>query len=225
MCILGSEEIWHGEVDMLAGNKVKGENLVACTIQILDETDEVDPDEDTFLNHNISSVIGVTEEMKLCYSADKMNRFVAQSVVFAFTQYNRHRDLCRLIPSVLLSPTYFQVLIYDPVDDLMFRSNKFYFSFNENDCRPWFILWIILNYRTFFQMKLSTSLNISCSGFGRTMKSCPEKFSIFEKMNSYNAQIIVKKKRSDMGHAVYPNEMIYRDCYIQVKGRCSSESN
>ncbi|XP_045181919.2 uncharacterized protein LOC123540736 [Mercenaria mercenaria] len=242
---IGSEELWYGELDLISGNKATGDSLVAFSVSNEVETEENNDDEGvlTFEHINSSKEGNSTQEMryrgenetfkdntvdwsqiKSSRTATIMRHVVAQSIVFAFTERNRHKNKGRLFPSVLLTPAFFQVFIYNPVDDLLFRSNQFYFSFDENDCRPFFILWVILNHRIFLVEKLSNSLKVSCSGFKRVMESVPEKISIFKMLDSYEPEISVKKC-SDSGHTVYPHEMIDHECYIEAMKRCASESD
>ena len=94
-------------------------------------------------------------EMEYSGLTQALNQVIAQAVVFAFTEYNRHSSKGEIIPSVLIDKSCFQYVIYSPVDDILLVSNYMMYINEENfdkksGFRPFVVLWIILNHRLFF---------------------------------------------------------------------------
>lgn len=114
-------------------------------------------------------------EVKYCRACStdirtKLNQVVAQAVVFAFTEYNRHKSKGTCIPSIMLDKSGFQFVLYNPLDDILLVSNYIMFaddaSFDiASGYGPFVLLWIILNYRIFFLKHPDFQTHCVKSGF------------------------------------------------------------
>ena len=118
---------------------------------------------------------------------------IAQAIVFGFTEFNRHRDLGRLIPTILLNHDYFIVMIYDPVEDSLMgpRFPVYFINPNIGDTtNPLrylgiFILWLVLNHRFFFVKNVRGVEMVQCK-FRKKMEK-ENKIREYEKLHDFVA--------------------------------------
>lgn len=150
---IGSQNTWYGELDILAGNPGSG-RTVAVTIceSVKDDRDDNEDEEE-----DLSDSPGnrTNTEVKSQTDGSDFNQAVAQSIVFAFTEFNRHTDKGCVIPSVLIDKTMYYVVMYNPVTDILISfSNTYNFgpkAGNKGEfIRAILVLWVTLNHRIFF---------------------------------------------------------------------------
>ena len=87
---------------------------------------------------------------------------IGQSIVFGWTEYNRHKELSPYIPSIYINNKEYLFFIYNPELDSLISSTNYIKFLNEKHPADLpkedmysgiFILWIILNLRLFFSEK------------------------------------------------------------------------
>ncbi|XP_045179256.2 uncharacterized protein LOC123538902 isoform X2 [Mercenaria mercenaria] len=216
---IGSENTWYGELDIIAGNPVSGE-VVSVFVETntesgskCDETkigkddvvsfqgevteEEENEDEATDLNDSPGDRTNL--EVKYCGPSQALNQVIAQAIVFAFTEYNRHPSKSKFIPSVLIDKARYQYVIYSPVDDILLVSNYMVYINDENfdkksGYRPFVVLWLILNHRLFFTK--CPFRRIVRSGFHKNIKNLQQ----FQNLTEYS-KIIHIEQNSD-----FPND-------------------
>ena len=162
----GSKETWHGELDLLTSGGVS----LAVTEKL-----EADAEEENTRYEQASDDTDLSPKQQLQRSFSNGNRakrkeiegVMGQSIVFGFTEYNRHPELTPYIPTILIDSNVFWTLIYDPVDDCLIAGNKVtafvrsdpIFRYHKSDrFQGLFLLWVLLNYRLFFRKDLDGSL-------------------------------------------------------------------
>ena len=88
----------------------------------------------------------------LALSGSKICHVLAQSIVFGWTEFNRHQNYSPYIPSLLMDKQHFLIIVYNPKEDSLMTSKhtiKFY-PFDD-DFSGIIIIWLVLNHRLFFQ--------------------------------------------------------------------------
>lgn len=134
--------------------------MVRESIEEYETTEEsLEDSQDSSRNGELEKSVGLKE----------FNQAVAQTIVFAFTEYNRHPDKNSVIPSVLIDKTHFYILLYSPVSDFLVTACLRYNygpDFGENSIfmRVIITLWVILNYKLFFH-KCPELLRLKTTGF------------------------------------------------------------
>ena len=126
---------------------------------------------------------------------------IAQTIVFGFTEFNRHRDSSRLIPTILVNHEYFIVMIYDPVEDSLMgpRFPVYFINPNiEDKTNPQrylgiFILWIVLNHRFFFVNNVRGVDMVRCKFRSKMEKE--NKIREYEKLHEF---VVPFEVRTDM---------------------------
>ena len=146
---------------------------------------------------------------------------IAQAIVFGFTEFNRHKDLGSLIPTVLLNHDCFVVIIYDPVtDSLMGPRGPVYFInkyiTDETDPRRYlgiFFLWLVLNHRFFFSNRVRDVEIVPCK-FRKKMEK-ENKLEEYEKLREFVTPFKVTDMQSRMENprnlVLYVNKRKHRD--------------
>lgn len=161
-------------MDIITGNPSAGNSVsVSVGPKIADDDTELQGKSEQLLEQSEVEDEDNIEDNSENDSVDiktKVNYIVAQAVVFAFTEYNRHKSKGNCIPSILIDKSGFQFVIYNPVDDILFVSN--HITFVEEECfnlgsgyGPFVLLWIILNHRIFFSEHLDFKTHCVKSGF------------------------------------------------------------
>ena len=88
------------------------------------------------------------------HTAGTSEQAIAQAIVFSLLQKQRHPNFQNhMIPNILISPDFFQIILYDAEHDILLCSN-FIDLFNVNDegrlsSEAVVTLWLVLNYRLF----------------------------------------------------------------------------
>ena len=162
--LAGNNELWHGELDLLAGNE-------SAAIQV--NTTNIDEEEDCEDQEHVGSPSCQTnmETKKECpYKGQALCQIVGQSIVYAWTEFNRHPE-SPLIPSVLIMHEDFTFFIYNDITDELFSANGFTRLRPDEQSRDKYagivLLWILLNHRLFFRHKLNIKRIIK-SGFANS---------------------------------------------------------
>ena len=115
-----------------------------------DESDESDEDLTNLEFKTDKEEKGVIEQV------------ISQTIVFGWTEYNRHEDLSPFIPSILIDSEQFLFFIYNPQTDTLLNSAQYINFFTkhhpsdlpEGRYAGIFILWLFLNHRIFFRKQL-----------------------------------------------------------------------
>ena len=79
---------------------------------------------------------------------------IAQAIVFSLLQKQRHPNFQNhMIPNILISPEFFQIVLYDAEHDILLCSNFLdLFNVNDEGClssEAVVTLWLVLHYRLF----------------------------------------------------------------------------
>ena len=88
------------------------------------------------------------------HTAGTSEQAIAQAIVFSLLQKQRHPNFQNhMIPNILISPDFFQIILYDAEHDILLCSN-FIDLFNVNDegrlsSEAVLTLWLVLHYRLF----------------------------------------------------------------------------
>ena len=205
---LGSRQTWHGELDLCA----VGVGLTAAIPDRSGDSDMIDDDgEDSQ---------GKRTNLEFIMDWKAHSHAIAQAIVFGFTEFNRHRDLSSLIPTVLLNHECFLVLIYDPVTDSLMgpRNPVYYINKNiteETDPRRYlgiFFLWLVLNHRFFFAKKVRDVQIVTCKFRKKTEKE--KKLREYEKLREFQPPFKVTDMHSRLenpANLVLTNKRKQRD--------------
>ncbi|XP_060590903.1 uncharacterized protein LOC132745909 isoform X2 [Ruditapes philippinarum] len=209
---IGSESTWYGELDIIAGNLVTGDSVSVLVknrsrsgnsdIQKGDEVDS-EGDESEEENDNATELSDSDQsEVKYYEHAEALNHVIAQAVVFAFTEYNRHASKGKVIPSIYIDKSCFQYVMYCPVDDIMLVSNYMTYMDMENfdkksGFRPFIVLWIILNHRLFFKKSPDLSKRFIKSGFHEKINDLQQ----FQNLAAYSKIIRLPEQKLN-----FPND-------------------
>ena len=211
-------------MDILAGNPETGDAVAVMIGKEVekdnddddgDDIDDDDDDDDDDGEEGVSELelspgdrtnvevkcFGRNEDMKQLVSRVKcsgcnrdINQLVSQAVVFAFTEYNQHREKGKCIPSVYIDRDAYRFALYNPVDDQLVVSNLLSFrkkEFNpKNLFRPIIILWLIINYRIFFARSPETLPLYLKSKFQEKMLNLQS----FKVLRDYSGRILPKSE-------------------------------
>ncbi|CAC5409471.1 unnamed protein product [Mytilus coruscus] len=136
---IGNVNAWHGFIDVLSdpGSPESVDVVVANSDDDEDETDDIN----SFTNGKEEDVIGSEDQA------------VAQTIVFSFIQRKRHPTLCSLIPNILISSSYFRIIMYDSVHDILLCTAliPLFATKEKKKLIPTsvVILWMVLHHRQF----------------------------------------------------------------------------
>ena len=192
MCLTGSADAWHGELDLLAlGEGVTPVKAVPCYEADSGADDNVDGDSPD-LRREITNL-----ELKVQNLETSISQPIQQAITFAWTEYNRHPDLSPLYPTVFMNNFEFSFIVYNPVTDSLLAPINFMKLVNcgmeKNDvnrCLGIFVLWLILNHRFFFVKHLKVEEQHPCD-FRAKAKDVIE---IYEELNKFSRHILSKSK-------------------------------
>lgn len=191
---IGSKDTWYGELDIIAGSPATGD-VVAVKIGEVEtntEEDSSSEEETDELEGNPGDRTNV--EVKFSGYNLSVNQLVTQAVVVAFTEYNRHREKGKCIPSVLIDRVSFRFVIYNPVDDQLVGSNSITFRKKEfvprGIFRPIMVLWLILNHRIFFVRSPERLQLYLKSRFQEKMSNLQS----FQNLHDYSENILPQSK-------------------------------
>lgn len=198
MCI-GTERTWHGELDLLAGNEAIPMNatnvgIVRPTEANLDDTQELQTEEAVEQEDDASSSQGDRTDLEIktenIYSGLALCQILAETIVFSWTEYNRHLDYSPCIPSVLMANGKFAAFVYNSVNDELYATTGYVHLSSKNQIVGIFSLWVFLNHHLFFRKKKQTALSKVC-GFRSSLSSSLLKQ--YEELKEYKKQIVVWK--------------------------------
>ncbi|XP_045203197.2 uncharacterized protein LOC123556495 [Mercenaria mercenaria] len=196
MCI-GTSSTWYGELDMLAEHK--------STNIIVKSPDNISDDENVEDNEEGQSCprdcTNFEVEKNSIYAGHVLCKAIAESVVFAWTEYNRHPESHSCIPSILISNGKFAAFIYNPINDELYATAG-YQNLNPKDNRfsGIFCLWVFLNHRLFFRKETEKDLRRMC-GFSESVSE--DKLKQYECLKDYFKQVNVPKDENEI--CLYPN--------------------
>ena len=121
---------------------------------------------------------------------------IAQSIVFGWTQYNRHPDKSADIPTIYIDSEKFGVLIYNPEADSLLISQWPILFFSDHSYNTladkWsgiFILWVFMNHRMFFKKQITAS-RMDC-GFKTLMA---QDIEFYKQLKSYSNSIKINTR-------------------------------
>ncbi|XP_062576008.1 uncharacterized protein LOC134237870 [Saccostrea cucullata] len=214
---IGHEEVWHGHIDIIFSsyNLEEDQCIANCekdlvvadcstsTFTPLKKKErrwyEVSPGGKTITEVK-GTAVGTSEQA------------IAQTIVFSLLQRQRHPNFPNcMIPNILVSPEYIQIIMYDAVNDVLLCSNFIdLFNVNADGClssEAVVILWLVLHYRIFccglvfedtveadiyksnFQILAKEKWNI----YTNQLKSCVPGFPILEKeikVDTWNRKVL-----------------------------------
>jgi hypothetical protein len=208
---LGSSQTWYGELDLIAGNQVESanvSNIIVAEEIFRADTDVTETQNDEDFNDSPGEKTNVEVKQKIV----DIKQVISQSVVFAFTEYNRHPTKGAFIPSIVVSRDCFCFVIYNPVMDLLLVSGDIEYSYDNVDeldennfCRAFIFIWIIVNHRAFFRpdVPFAEKMIISNkSSFHKIMEGPPNELHCYNKLKDYASHINldgIEKSRPRIG--------------------------
>ena len=184
VCLLGSADTWHGEIDLFA----LGEGMTP--VKALPDTgagDSVGGDSPDSLGENL--------ELKVQSLERSIQQAIQQAITFAWTEYNLHPELSPLYPTVYMNNYEFSFIVYNPVTDSLLAPVDFMRlvncgmeKTNVDRYLGIFLLWLILNHRFFFVKDLTIEGQHPCD-FKAKAKKVLEKY---EELNKFSSHISSK---------------------------------
>ena len=209
--IAGSDATWHGELDLLARGMKEPNSVVG--IVAARNIEKVEGDADM---HDISDDEGSLDsnqgkctnlEYKKHEEPSDKCEAISQSIVFGWTEFNRHKDLNPYIPSIYIDQEKFLFFIYNSeLDSLISSANYINFFYEKissdlpkaDKYSGIFILWIILNHRLFFRRKIQGGFHLEC---GFTKQLSKESLQAYQELKDYEVFVQDKEKDYDQwGH-------------------------
>ena len=199
---LGSQDTWHGEVDIIGLGDHIPERVVVTTAK---EIGSGDNNED-----RCGDSLG---EYTNQYTFKEQT--ISQAIVFAWTQYNRHKNLSPFIPSVLIDAEKFLFFIYSPAHDILLSCEDYIQLFNKKYPRDlskdrfagFFMLWVILNHRLFFRKQIvGIDSPVKC-GFKEKMLN----LAAYEKLENF--QLFVQRRKTNFDHWCTGNRNVLKRRY------------
>ncbi|XP_060568071.1 uncharacterized protein LOC132726733 [Ruditapes philippinarum] len=207
---IGTKDTWYGELDILAGNPAKGDS-VSVTVKNYDGNQEIetqkaykDSDDEEENQYKESTEEkgespGDQTNMEMEFSGliQALNQVSTQAVVFAFTEFNRHKTMGHCIPSIYIDRSTFQYVIYSPVEDVLLVSNHMVYTYpkdfdKETGYRPFIVLWIILNHRLFFRKCPDFRKRFTKSGFHQKIQN----LEAYQNLTQYSNVLSVERNYS-----------------------------
>ena len=143
---------------------------------------------------------------------------ISQTIVFAWTEYNRHKDLSPFIPSVLIDSEKFLFFIYSPVHDILLSCEDYIQLFNEKYPRDlskdrfagFFVLWVILNHRLFLRKQMiGIDSPVKCGFKEKILNLAP-----YEKLDDF--QILVQRRVKNFNNWCTGNRDVLKRKYSDL---------
>jgi hypothetical protein len=151
-------------------------------------------------------------EVKKKTAVGTSEQALAQTIVFSLLQRQRHpNSLNCMVPNILVSPDYVQIIMYDAVNDVLLCSN-FIDLFNVNadghlSPEVVVILWLVLHYRIFscglvfedtveadiFKSNFQNLAREKWNIYTKCLKSCVPEFPVIEKgfkVDTWNRRVL-----------------------------------
>ena len=185
----GSSETLHGELDMIAEGVVVtvAENLPNDEdVDIEDEVCETEDEggetvewgaEENLKSRNVRQLrreSSNSQRVNGCVTGNTKDlyKILSETIVFGWTEFNRHRELGPYIPSVFTDDKQFGFAVYNPVTDCLVLGKDYIPFFGPESEYPEaeypgtkyagiFILWLILHNRLFFRNEMD--LDFECN--------------------------------------------------------------
>ena len=169
----------------------------------IETSNAAEPDDETSEEEdNTPTVQDEAEKIRDQEEAEKIRdqeQVIAQSIVFGWTQYNRHPDKSADIPTIYMDSEKFGVLIYNPEADSLLISQwpiLFFSKFSDHSYNTladkWsgiFILWVFMNHRMFFKKQITAS-RMDC-GFKTLMA---QDIEFYKQLKSYSNCIKIRTR-------------------------------
>ena len=209
-CFAGSEETWHGQLDMFAlcRQQSMGDNIVGifAARNLGQGEGDVGPhdiadDEDT--EGDRQRQLTKLEFKKRVNPPDKVQA-ISQAIVCGWMEYNRHKAKRKspYIPFIYIDKQEYLFFIYNPeLDSLISSANyiKYFYEKAPPDLPKdiysgVFILWIILHHRLFFREKILGGFNLEC-GFTRQLSR--ESIQAYNQLKDFAVFVQDKEKDYD----------------------------
>ena len=142
---------------------------------------------------------------------------ISQSIVFGWTQVNRHPENSPFIPTVFIDNKKFTFSIYNPESDGLLLSDYSVLFIDDrfealaDKFSGFFLLWLILHHRLFFKREIS--YEIPPCGFKSEMK---EQLEFYKNLHEYRKNVKVKRECPRWGTCLavidYPTKGVKRSC-------------
>ena len=137
---------------------IKSYGVGITTSSGIETSNAAEPDDETSEEQdNTSTVQDETDDTR------PVQQVIAQSIVFGWTQYNRHPDKGADIPTIYIDSKKYGVFIYNPEADsllisewpLLFCSDRPMKTLSDKYSGI-FILWVFMNHRIFFKKQITS---------------------------------------------------------------------
>ena len=137
---------------------------------------------------------------------------IAQTIVFSLLQRQQHPNFQNcMVPNILVSPDYVQIIMYDSANDILLCSNFIdLFNVNADGClssEAVVILWLVLHYRIFccglliddsveadiFKSNFHVLAREKWNIYTKHLKSCVSVFPVIEKgikVDTWNRRVL-----------------------------------
>ena len=197
---IGTEETWHGYLDMVAVPDFKkcatvvmaGDNgktleayQTAAKRRKMDSNESTetsdDDDDDNGSQSRVEIKAHKIEIKNIC-------QVIGQTVCFSFVQKNKHiNDSFRSVPGILMTQTHFTIVIYDPETDILLVSEKIRWMDDKQPGIQWCILlWATLHYTLYLNAWDPRSPARQC-GFLREAEQ-QGTLPIYQKLDSFTKE-------------------------------------
>ncbi|KAK3101965.1 hypothetical protein FSP39_007687 [Pinctada imbricata] len=150
---VGHHMVWHGYVDVL----FHGNNSPMGAAKVV-----IDPLSDPGGDYGPTSAKRLKTEDEDCPGMSSRegssrnknwNQALAQTIVFALAQHQRHPNVKSFIPNILISQKEFYIIMYDPVNDVLINSGAIRLWKNHSptslNLYAVITLWMVIHYKLF----------------------------------------------------------------------------
>ena len=161
--------------------------------------------------------VNIEFKKKISDKSEDEQQVIAQSIVFGWTQVNRHPEKSPFIPTVFIDSMKFTFIIYNPESDglllsdcsVLFIDNRF--EALADKFSGIFVLWLVLHHRIFFKRQIS--YEIPPCGFKSEMK---EQLEFYKSLHDYRKNVKVNTECPQWGTCLavidYPKKGVKRSC-------------
>ncbi|XP_061197458.1 uncharacterized protein LOC133205635 [Saccostrea echinata] len=186
---IGHEEVWHGHADIIfSPHHPENQSIAKCDLSLSSTPGQ---EEITAVKRPHLHVDENLEYADRKTNAEVKRRAtwtseeaIAQTIVFSLLQKQQYPNSPNcVVPSILISPDYVQIMIYDAENDILLCSNFMdLYNVNADGClssEAVVTIWCVLHYRIFccgLQFENNDEANIYKSNFSRLAQ---EKWHIY----------------------------------------------
>lgn len=145
---LGFEELWYGHPDIVLLSS--SSNVVFCERMPAEDSIELEVSEECTMIEEIEKSEIIEEKVNSRRHSDQ--EIVSQTITSSIYQFNKSN--LTLVPSLLLTPSSFSILCYDPVNDVLLRSRQTGSLWNTENAYEFNMsailkIWMVVNHAIF----------------------------------------------------------------------------